>query len=313
MNKHPGKIIVGVSSCLLGQEVRFDGSHKNNAYIRKTLGRYFEFVPFCPEVASGMGIPRPPIQLQFTKKGIRCVGAKDHTLDVTDQLLACAARQNDWLEGLCGYILKKSSPSCGMERVKIYKDNSPESVGSGIFAKYIQEHFPLLPIEEEGRLYDPYLRENFIQRVYVMQRWIQLNAAQVTLHQLTVFHSRHKLITMSHDQNQARHLSRLVASATKENLIQVTKLYGLNLMACLKKTACRDNHVKVLQHIQSFLKTKLEPDDKAELIETIDRYHLGMLPLIVPITLLKHHFRNTPDPFIEQSLYMSPYPEELNP
>lgn len=311
MNNHPATIPVGVSSCLLGQKVRYDGGHKNNDYINKTLGEHFKFVPFCPEMASGMDTPRPPIQLRYTDKGVRCVGVKDHDLDVTDQLMECSSKQDHWLKGLCGYILKKDSPSCGMERVKIYKKDYPHRNGTGIFAQYIQDHFPLLPVEEEGRLGDPRLRENFIQRVYVMHRWKEFIASGVSLNKLTIFHSRHKLIAMSHDQNLAHDLGRLAASANKDNLAEICEQYGLELMACLKITATRGNHVNVLQHIQGYLKNQLSDDDKLELIESIESYRLGLLPLIVPITLLRHHFRKMPDPFIDRSFYMSPYPEEL--
>ncbi len=309
---HPSKIAVGISSCLLGMKVRFDGGHKHNAYITKTLGQYFSFAPFCPEVESGMQTPRPPIQLRYTENGIRCVGTKDHSIDYTDQLNRCAYQQNHWLDNLCGYIFKKDSPSCGMERVKIYNNNDvPERGGTGLFAQFVKQQYPMLPMEEEGRLGDPYLRENFIQRVYVMQRWKQLNANQLNQHKLTVFHSQHKLIAMSHDQNLARELGRLAASASKNNMNEVAGQYGVDLMNCLKKVATRGNHVNVLQHIQGYLKTKLDPDDKAELIESIERYRLALLPLIVPITLLRHHFRKTPDPFIDQSFYMFPYPDEM--
>ncbi|MDO8940729.1 MAG: DUF523 and DUF1722 domain-containing protein [Methylicorpusculum sp.] len=311
MNSHPLKIPVGISSCLLGEAVRYDGGHKSNDYVRKTLGEYFQFVPFCPEVESGMGTPRPPIQLRHTGLGIRCVVVKDHTVDVTDSLTSCAAKQHDWLAGLCGYILKKDSPSCGMERVKIYRNDFAERNGTGLFAQHLKTHFPLLPMEEEGRLGDPRLRENFIQRVYVMYRWKQLNEASATPRALTEFHARHKLIAMSHDQNSARELGRLAASADKKNIHQILPVYGAQLMLCLKKTATPGNHVNVLQHIQGYLKKSLESDDKAELCETIERYRLGQLPLIVPITLLRHHFRRQPDPFIEQSYYMTPYPQEL--
>ncbi|MBT3813696.1 MAG: DUF523 and DUF1722 domain-containing protein [Gammaproteobacteria bacterium] len=311
MNNFPQKVRVGISSCLLGQSVRYDGGHKNNPYIVQTLGGFFEFVPFCPEVASGMGTPRPPIQLRATEQGVRCVGVKDHQLDVTEQLQNSANQQDHWLESLCGYVLKKDSPSCGMERVKVYKKDYPDRTGTGIFAQYIQDHFPLLPMEEEGRLGDPHLRENFIQRVYVMQRWKHLLNEQLSVHNLTLFHSQHKLIAMSHDQNLAHDLGRLAASARKENLLEVAERYGLELMACLKKTASRGNHVNTLQHIQGYLSNKLETDDKAELIDSIENYRQGYLPLVVPITLLRHHFRRMPDPFIDRSFYMAPHPEEL--
>ena len=311
MNPHPHKISVGISSCLLGHEVRFDAGHKSNGYIRKTLGEYFNFVPFCPEVESGMSIPRQPVQLRETTHGIRCVGVKDHDFDVTDQLNTCAAKQDHWLHNLSGYILKKDSPSCGMERVKVYKNDYPDRKGTGLFAQYIKLNFPLLPLEEEGRLGDPVLRENFIQRVYVMQRWKNLKINKITPHLLTVFHAQHKLIAMSHDQVDARALGRLSASANKDNIEQISARYIFDLMSCLKKTANRGHHVNVLQHIQGFLKTKLDSEDKIELIETIERYRKGQLPLIVPITLLKHHFRKKPDPFISESYYMSPYPAQL--
>ncbi len=305
------KIPVGISSCLLGQHVRYDGGHKKNEYITETLGQFFHFIAFCPEMASGMQTPRPPIQLRQTDQGVRCVGVKDHQFDVTEQLQQSASKQAHWLAELCGYILKKDSPSCGMERVKVYKGDYPNQVGTGIFAHYMQSHFPLLPLEEEGRLGDPHLRENFIQRVYVMRRWKQLIEGGLSLHKLTVFHSRHKLIAMSHEQNLARALGKLAASANTENLQQVSQQYAEDLMKCLKITATRGNHVNVLQHIQGYLKTQLDKEDKAELIETIENYRLGYLPLVVPITLLRHHFRKTPDPFIDRSFYMTPHPQKL--
>ena len=311
MNNTSNKIPVGISSCLLGEQVRYDGSHKKNDYITQTLGQYFEFISFCPEMASGMETPRPPIQLRQTDSGVRCVGVKDHSIDVTEQLKQCSKNQEHWLQNLCGYILKKDSPSCGMERVKVYTKDYPNRVGTGIFSQHIQEHFPLLPMEEEGRLGAPHLRENFIQRVYIMQRWKQLNEDGLSLNKLTVFHSRHKLIAMSHDQNLARALGKLAASATKDNLQQIGQQYAIDLMKCLKIPASRGNHVNVLQHIQGYLKTQLDKDDKTELIDTIEHYRLGYLPLIVPITLLRHHFRKMPDPFIDRSFYMAPYPEEL--
>lgn len=305
------KIIVGISSCLLGNEVRFDGGHKRHSYIEQTLGQYFQFRPFCPEVESGMGIPRPAVQLRNTDHGIRCVQFKNHAIDVTERLRTVSEQQHHWLSGLCGYILKKDSPSCGMERVKVYGAHMATRIGTGIFAEYLKQQFPILPIEEEGRLGDPGLRENFIQRVFVMQRWQQLRQQPLTAHGLMTFHSRHKLIAMSHDQNQARMLGRIVAVSNAGSMDAMAERYISALMACLKIVATRGNHVNVLQHIQGYLKNKLDADDKKELIETIESYRLGIVPLIVPITLLKHHFRKQPDAFIDSSYYMSPHPAEL--
>lgn len=302
---------IGISSCLLGLEVRYDGGHKRHSYIEQTLGQYFEFRPFCPEVEAGMGVPRPTLQLRETEAGVRCVGVKDHAYDVTEALQTLSRQQNDWLGGLCGYIFKKDSPSCGMERVKLYRGDYPRKVGIGIFADYVKQHFPLLPLEEEGRLGDPVLRENFVQRVLVLHRWRQLCKQGLSVQGLMLFHSSHKLIAMSHEQNRARELGRLVAETTVENLQVNAERYIVGLMACLSLPASRGNHVNVLQHIQGYLKRSLDGDDKQELSETIENYRLGRLPLIVPVTLLRHHFRRQPDAFIAQSYYMQPHPAEL--
>lgn len=305
------KIQVGISSCLLGQQVRYDGAHKYHSYIEQTLGHYFQFRPFCPEVESGMGIPRPAVQLRETLQGIRCVGVKDHNFDVTEQLQNISAEQQHWLGDLCGYILKKDSPSCGMQRVKVYKNDVPSRHGTGIFAAYLQQAFPALPVEEEGRLGDPILRENFVQRVFVLHRWRQLCQQPLTTHGLMTFHSRHKLIAMSHDQNLARDLGRMIAEIQENTIATSAQNYITALMACLKITATRGNHVNVLQHIQGYLKTKLDSDDKLELTETIENYRQNSLPLIVPLTLLRHHFRKQPNAFIDDSYYMLPHPSEL--
>lgn len=303
------KIPIGISSCLLGENVRYDGGHRLDAYITGTLGEYFDFRPFCPEMGIGLGAPRPTLHLVKIDHAVRCVGIKDREIDVTDPLRNYAEQQKYLHADLCGYILKKNSPSCGMERVKVYTDNQPRAQGVGIYAEEMMRLNPLLPVEEEGRLGDPGLRENFIQRVYVLYRWKTMLAEGLTASSLTNFHARHKLIIMSHEDY--RDLGQLLAGLTKANLAQVAEQYILQLMATLKKPATRKNHVNVLQHIQGYLKKDLSADDKAELCEVIEHYRNGYVPLIVPLTLLKHHFRKTPDPYIEESYYMSPYPQEL--
>ena len=303
------KIPIGISSCLLGEQVRFDGSHKRDAYIVGTLSEYFDFYPFCPEVAIGLGIPRPTIHLVKTDDVIRCVGVKNPELDLTNRLLDVAEQQKERHSGLCGYILKKDSPSCGMERVKVYSGNQPHREGFGIFAQEMMRNNPLLPVEEEGRLGDPGLRENFIQRVYVLYRWQQLLAEGLSAQKLTHFHARHKLIIMSHADY--RELGQLLARLSKDNLLEIAGQYISQLMNTLKIVVNRSNHVNVLQHIQGYLKKELSTDDKAELCEVIERYRSGEIPLIVPLTLLKHHFRKSPDTYIEESYYLSPYPQEL--
>lgn len=311
MNSMPERLKIGISSCLLGHAVRFDGGHKHHSYITSTLGQYFDFIPFCPEAEIGLGIPREPIRLQLKDGQVHCVGTRTTSLDVTERLRDCADQQRAWQSDLCGYIFKKDSPSCGMERVRLYRDNMPERVGHGIYAARCMENFPNLPVEEEGRLGDPKLRENFIQRVYVLSRWNALVREGLTIAALTGFHARHKLIIMSHDQDRNRELGRLVASANSGNLAAVAEEYLALLMTTLKIIATRGNHVNVLQHIQGYLKKHLDRDDRQELTETIERYQRGELPLIVPVTLLRHHFRKRPDPYIENSLYMAPHPQEL--
>lgn len=303
------KIPIGISSCLLGQEVRFDGGHKCDSYITGTLGQYFEFHPFCPEVAIGLGVPRPTLHLENIEGKIRCVGVKDPGHDVTERLRDYADQLKDQYAGLCGYILKKGSPSCGMERVKVYAGAQSRPDGVGIFAEAMMRLNPLLPVEEEGRLGDPGLRENFIQRVYVYYRWKRLLDEGVSANSLTRFHARHKLIIMSH--GDYRELGQMLAGLSQESLAEVAERYISRLMKMLKHVPTRSQHVNVLQHIQGYLKKELSADDKAEMVEVIERYRRGEIPLIVPLTLLKHHFRKAPDPYIEESYYMSPYPQEL--
>lgn len=303
------KVPVGVSSCLLGENVRFDGSHKRDAYIVGTLAEFFEFHPYCPEVAIGMGIPRPTIRLVRTGQGLRSVGVKNPDLDFTEPLWEYAEQQKGAHAGLCGYILKKDSPSCGMERVKVYSGGRPTRDGVGVYAEVLMRNNPLLPVEEEGRLGDPGLRENFIQRVYVYYRWRAMLAEGLTPHALITFHARHKLIMMAH--GDYRDLGQLIAGVGKDNVQAVADQYISQLMALLKTVPTKKSHVNVLQHIQGYLKRELCADDKAELCEVIERYRQGEVPLIVPITLLKHHFRKCPDPYIDNSYYLSPYPPEL--
>ena len=301
------KIPVGISSCLLGDNVRFDGGHKRDAYIVGTLSHYFDFRLFCPEMAIGLGTPRQTMHLIKKDNAVRCVVIKNPDHDVTDSLKDYAEQQNH--SDLCGYIIKKDSPSCGMERVKVFAGEIPHRNGVGIYAEVMMRNYPLLPVEEEGRLGDAGLRENFIQRVYVLYRWKQLLAEGLSPQSLTHFHARHKLIIMSHGDYQP--LGQLLASATKANVTEIAAQYILQLMTLLKVVVKRKSHVNVLQHIQGYLKKELSADNKAELCELIERYRNGEIPLIVPLTLLKHHFRQSPDAYIEDSYYMSPYPQEL--
>lgn len=306
------KIQVGISSCLLGQEVRFDGGHKRDSYVTGTLSSYFDFVPFCPEAAVGLGIPRQPIRLVRRGEEVRAVGVKTPELDPTDDLAAFATRTAGQLGHISGYILKKASPSCGMERVKVYNEKGmPERDGVGIYAEVLMKTLPLLPVEEEGRLGDAVLRENFIERVFVYHRWQQMVRRGLSAGELVEFHSDHKYLILAHDQEAYRQLGRLVADAGKGNLERLAAEYVATLMPALKRPATPRQHVNVLQHLLGFLKEHLDKSDREEMVETIGQYRQGLLPLIVPITLIRHHFRRNPDPYVLRQYYLSPHPKEL--
>jgi len=306
------KIIVGISSCLLGQEVRFDGGHKRDSYVMGTLSAYFDFVPFCPEAGVGLGIPRQPIRLVRQGEEIRAVGTRTPELDPTDDLAAFARRTVGQLGEVSGYILKNASPSCGMERVKVYNEKGmPERIGVGIYAGVLMESLPLLPVEEEGRLGDAVLRENFVERVFVYHRWQQLNRSGLTAHKLVEFHSDHKYLIMSHSQETYQQLGRMVAGAGKGELDRLAEDYAAILMATLKKPVKPRQHVNVLQHLLGYLKEHIDKLDREEMVETIEQYRQGLVPLIVPITLIRHHFRRYPDPYVMRQYYLSPHPKEL--
>ncbi|MBA6414520.1 DUF1722 domain-containing protein [Colwellia sp. 6M3] len=305
------KISIGISSCLLGHKVRFDSGHKNNSYINNTLSEYFDFIPFCPEVEIGLGIPRETIRLVLLDDKVHCVGSKNPDLDVTDRLKDCAEEQKIWQQNLSGYILKKDSPSCGMERVRLYKGDMPDRIGVGIYAQKLMENYPNLPVEEEGRLGDAILRENFIQRVFIYARWQKLALEGLSLQTLNRFHAQHKYIFMSHNQAMAKELGHWLAQAHAEDPSEVLPQYLTKMMTLLKLRASRKGHVNTLHHLQGYLKNFISADDKTELVDIIDQYRNGLLPLIVPITLLRHHFRRFPNDYITDSYYMKPHPKEL--
>jgi uncharacterized protein YbgA (DUF1722 family)/uncharacterized protein YbbK (DUF523 family) len=305
------KILIGISSCLLGERVRFDKGHKHQSYITDTLGEYFDFRPFCPEMDIGLGTPRETLRLVDLDGDIKCVGTKTEGHDVTNLLKESAEKQSEWHKTLCGYILKKDSPSCGMERVKVYKGQMPERVGRGLYAATLQDNFPFLPIEEEGRLGDPILRENFIKRVFALSHWKDMESEGWSQQRLMNFHSQYKYVLLAHDQHRTRLLGKFLADSSSKNVTETAGIYFKEWMSILKIRATRKNHVNVLQHLQGFLKQDIDASDREELTELISQYRLAKLPLIVPVTLLKHYFRKHPKPFVENSLYLTPHPSEL--
>lgn len=306
------KITMGISSCLLGNEVRHDGGHKRNVYVLSTLSEYFSFRSYCPEMAIGLGVPRPTIRLIRSHDGVRLTGSDNPDMDVTDDMNTWSKDAIAGMQDLTGFILKNNSPSCGMERVRVYDGNgAPAKNGIGLFASSLIKAMPWLPIEEEGRLNDPMLRENFIERVFIHYRWQRMLKDGLSVSALMEFHQRHKFILLAHDEKEYRKLGPLIASLDKKNIDRVADEYLVRMMTCLKARASRKRHTNVLMHVMGFLKNKLNSDDKQEMIEVLDKYRLGELPLIVPITLMKHHLRKYPDEYISKQYYMSPYPEEL--
>jgi uncharacterized protein YbgA (DUF1722 family)/uncharacterized protein YbbK (DUF523 family) len=307
-----GTVRLGVSACLLGARVRFDGGHKRNRYLINELGAHFEFVAFCPEVAIGLGTPRPTIRLVGDPALPRALGSRDDGLDVTDALREYSADRAQRLDGLSGFVFKKDSPSCGMARVKVYGDKGmPQRDGVGIFARAVQQANPLLPVEEEGRLNDSALRENFISRVFVYARWQALCQKGFSKKALLDFHTRHKLLVMAHSPAAYRELGRLLARLDNADLDALADRYIRRVMEELKAQASRKRHVNVLQHVLGYLRKHVDAANRADLVDVIDDYRRGVVPLVVPMTLLRHHFRRNPNTYISEQVYMEPHPREL--
>lgn len=313
MKQTPAKIPVAISSCLVGEHVRYDGGHKYDPFINRQLAGFFEFRPFCPEVAIGLGIPRAPIRLVATADGVRVRGVQDDSLDVTDRLDAYGKKVAGKLDEVCGYIFKSRSPSCGMERVKTWRENGApgKSDGIGAFAASIMQAHPNLPVEEEGRLNDPGLRDNFIERVFTRFRWQQLEKQGLTPARLIEFHTRQKLSVMAHNQAGYRRLGQLVATAGKKGFGDLCSRYESELMQVMQRQATRKSHTNVLQHLQGYFSKQLSTADRAELVKLIEEYRLGLVPLVAPLTLIRHHFLHHPNEWVVRQTYLDPYPREL--
>lgn len=312
MTDFENKITIGVSSCLLGNEVRYDGGHKHDRYITETLGRYLSFVPVCPEVECGLPIPREAMRLVGEVDRPRLVTNKTG-VDHTDRMLTWARKKVAELEkeNLCGFIFKNRSPSSGMERVKVYDGNNvPRAVGVGIFARAFKDHFPLLPTEEEGRLHDPLLRENFIEQIFVYQRWREVADAP-TAAKLISFHTTHKLLLMAHSEKHTREMGRLMAQAGSLELDTFIERYQELLMAAMSLKPTTKKHVNVLQHMMGFFKKFISADEKQELLSVIEQFRNNIVPLIVPVTLINHYIRKYQEPYLMQQHYLNPHPLEL--
>jgi len=304
---------LGVSACLLGENVRYDGGHARDRFVADTLGQWFEFVPVCPEMEIGMGSPRPTVRLVDEGRGLRLVApstGEDFTgrmLDYADGKIAQLMRLD-----LDGYILKKGSPSCGMERIRVYRSSTTlRSNEAGLFARTLMERWPALPMEEEGRLNDPDLRENFIERVFCRNRWRALVRGGLSRKRLVQFHTAHKLLLLAHNEAALRRLGKLVASAGTLPGRALFVAYEREFQAALAKKATKNKHANVLYHALGYLKRGLEPREKRELLAAIEDYSQGLLPLVVPLTLLRYEIRRHSVEYLAGQLYFDPHPKEL--
>jgi uncharacterized protein YbgA (DUF1722 family)/uncharacterized protein YbbK (DUF523 family) len=307
------KIRLGISTCLLGEKVRFDGGHKLDPFLTGTLGRYVDYVPVCPEVECGFGIPRESFRLVGDADHPRLVTTRTN-VDHTERMVKWARERVQELdrEDLCGYIFKGGSPSSGMERVKVYDHNGvPAKVGTGIFARIFMEHFPLLPVEEEGRLHDPGLRENFIERIFALKRWRETAAERPTPGRLVDFHTRHKLLILSHSPELYRAMGKLVAGGKQSAFATILEKYQSLLMQALERRATPKKNANVLQHMLGYFREQLSAAEKQEMLEIIDQYRQELFPLIVPLTLMNHYVRKYDQPYLKGQVYLNPHPLEL--
>jgi uncharacterized protein YbgA (DUF1722 family)/uncharacterized protein YbbK (DUF523 family) len=307
------KIRLGISTCLLGENVRYDGEHKRDRFITDTLGRFVEFVPVCPEVECGLPVPRESMHLAGDPESPRLVTTRTK-IDHTERMVNWARKRVRELakENLCGFIFKSNSPSSGMERVKVYKEHGmAQKTGIGLFARAFMDHFPLIPVEEDGRLHDIRLRENFIERIFVLKRWRELLNQHQSRGKLVGFHTEHKLLIMSHSQKHSSILGKLVAEAKNIPAEHLYSKYQLIITEALRLKTTIKKNINVLQHMMGYFKKQLSADEKRELLETIDQYRNEYVPLIVPITLIKHYVRKYDQPYLKQQLYLNPHPMEL--
>lgn len=316
MNAFPpsGKPRLAISACLTGLNVRYNAGHKASSLCLELLDQHFDWVPLCPEVAIGLGTPREPIRLVGDPEHPAVTGTRNNVTDFAGPLRAYGAQMADELDDICGYIFMQKSPSCGLERVKVYQEDGrpAHQNGRGAYAAAFCERRPDLPVEEEGRLHDPVLRENFIARVYAYADWRQLLRQGLSRGALIRFHARYKYLLMAHNPQAYRGLGRLLGSMSRDDdPAQLGPRYFSQLMQALRRCASRGTHGNVLQHLRGYLRNDLGQADKAELQQVIGQYQKGVVPLVVPLTLLKHHLRRHPDPYLLQQAYLQPHPEDL--
>ena len=307
------KIRLGISACLLGKNVRYDGGHKLDRFLTDTLGQYVEYVPVCPEVECGLPIPRESMHLEGDPESPSLVTSRTKQ-DVTDRMVRWAEKRVVEIEeeDLCGFIFKSDSPSSGMERVRVYNEKGmPVKKGIGMFAKIFMEHFPLLPVEDEGRLHDPELRENFIERIFISKRWREALTQKESRGIVVNFHTKHKLLILSHSPKHYQTMGKLVAKAKELSIKELYQQYQTILMETLQLKTTPKKNANVLQHMMGYFKEQLSADEKRELLEVIDNYRQEYIPFIVPITLIQHYVRKYDQPYLKEQVYLNPHPLEL--
>ncbi|MFH1071657.1 MAG: DUF523 and DUF1722 domain-containing protein [Candidatus Glassbacteria bacterium] len=307
------KLRIGIATCLLGEKVRYDGGHKYDPFLVETLGRWVEYVPVCPEYECGLGVPREALRLVGDPENPRLMTIRTG-IDLTGRMKQWGRKRLKELEAerLCGYIFKSRSPSSGLERIKVYAEKGvPSNQGMGLWARMFTAHFPALPVQDEGRLHDPALRENFIERIFVMKRWREMNAEGRSLGALVDFHTRHKLLVMSHSVEGYRRLGKLVAAGKGKPSKELFAEYLDGLSEALKLRSTLRKNRNVLNHLLGYFKKELSADEKFELLEVIESYALGHVPLIVPMTLVNHYVRKYGQPYLEKQYYLNPHPLEL--
>ncbi|HPQ28880.1 MAG TPA: DUF523 and DUF1722 domain-containing protein [Desulfobacteraceae bacterium] len=306
-------IKLGISRCLLGDRVRYDGQHKRDPFLVDTLGLFVSYVPVCPEVECGLPVPRESMRLVGDPERPRLITAKTHK-DLTDHMTSWCGRRLDELEteNLCGFIFRKDSPSSGLYKVRVYNEaGMPGRTGTGIFARAFTERFPLIPVEEDGRLNDPRLREHFIEQIFSMKRWRELTAKKKGAGNIVKFHTKNKMLILSHSQDHYRRMGKLVASGKSVSLEELYQAYEQLFTAALKLRTTHKKHINVLMHIMGYFKNDLSADEKKELLEIMEQYRMELIPLIVPIILLNHYVRKYDKTYLKQQTYLNPHPLAL--
>lgn len=307
-------IKVGVSACLLGKNVRYDGGHQWDRYLTETLGRYLSWVPVCPEVEYGLSVPREAMRLVGDPERPRLITVKSG-VDHTEGMMRWARTKLEELnkENLCGFIFKSKSPSSGLQGVKVYggPSSAPIRKGTGLFARALTERFPDLPVEDDGRLHDPILRDSFIERVFVYHHWQSLTREKIKPDQLILFHAAHKLLMMSHSPKHLKALGEIVADARQAIREGKDQTYLTILMDGLRLNATPRKHTNVLMHMMGYFKNDLTADEKQELLQVIELFRQGSLPLLAPLTLISHYVRKFGQPYLQEQVYLNPHPMEL--